>query len=164
MRVTVSSLPCMWHVCIMFARFQALPAAGGTGGYRRPCQLPPLTRSEGSHISTATPWSSSRELRSSWIRTCLRFLLTYALLVVPLHFHPLTSSRPKLASYPKGLVRRIIALAQGLDEHVQWIWLNISLQYPIPGHLSRRMSFMDHALDHPFPHTPEARRELAKEK
>ena len=45
----------------------------------------------------------------------------------PLHFHLLTGSRPKLASYPKGLVKPIIVLVQGLDEHVQWTWLNKGL-------------------------------------
>jgi hypothetical protein len=45
----------------------------------------------------------------------------------PLHFHPLTGSRPKLVSYPKGLVRPIIVLVQGLDEHVRWTWFNKGL-------------------------------------
>jgi hypothetical protein len=81
----------------------------------------------------------------------------------PLHFHLLTGPRPNLASYPKGLVKPIIVLVQGLDEHVRWTWLNTSLSYPIPRHLSRRMAFMDHAQDPPYLHTPEARLEPAKE-
>ena len=79
-------------------------------------------------------------------------------------FHLLTGSRPKLASYPKGLVKPIIVLVQGLNGHVRWIWLNKSLLYAIPRHLSRRMTAMGRALDPPFLHTPEARPGLAKEK
>src|ERR1700761_2109263 len=81
----------------------------------------------------------------------------------PLHFHLLTGPRLNLASYPKGLVKPIIVLVQSLDEHVRWTWLNTSLSYPIPRHLSRRMASMEHALDPPCLHTPEAHLEPAKE-
>lgn len=82
----------------------------------------------------------------------------------PLHIRLLTGSRPKLASYLKGLVKPVIALVQSLDEHVPQTWLNKSLLYPIPRRVPRRMTFMVHVLAPPFPHTPEARLELATEK